>query len=69
MRVDYVQQHAGNTAVYEKGNAHIYAHWYLEKFNVFTSESTKKQEKRGKWLAVYQKTMANDKKTRKIWRF
>jgi hypothetical protein len=37
----------------------------LEKFNIFTSESTKKQEKRGKWLAVYQKTMAERQKNEK----
>jgi hypothetical protein len=35
------------------------------KFNIFTSESTKKQEKRGKWLAANQKNHGqNDKKTR-----
>jgi hypothetical protein len=51
MRIDYVQQHAGNAAVYIRKRQRPYAHQCLEKFNIFTSESTKKQEKRGKEVA------------------
>ena len=66
MRIDYVQQHAGNAAVYIRKRQRPYAHQCLEKFNIFTSESTKKQEKRGKEVAGWrflQKIPSFTKKT------
>jgi hypothetical protein len=64
MHIDYVQ-HAGNTAIYEKGNAH--KHIGVWKSLIFLQASRQKKTRKKRELAggLPKNHGQNDKKTRK----